>query len=189
MRKFLCVALGVVTSAFVCKAESISFPQGYVPFSSIFYESQPDQNGNMLVEGWTANGNGLGWVQLYNYLSSLPAVSGDQAYANQPIELAPGMFFSNVLVPTVAERAGDFQDFGGPVMDPMTGGPNGQDMVAFPGNQIPPSRLFGFFAFRVGAAVSPVPEPNGFFLLALGAGALSLKIKRTLRASSALPPK
>ena len=106
MRTFLLVAAGLLSTVFSGQAASITFPAGYVPFTSIYYESGPDQNGYSIVEGvlTTINQNGA----LYEYLLSLPALSDTQAYTNPSIELAPGLFFSNVLVPTSAKHPRGF---------------------------------------------------------------------------------
>jgi len=107
-------------------------------------------------------------MELVEYLRSLPAVSGNQLYANQPIELAPGRFFNNVIVPTAAEREGNFGAFG-PIYDPMTSAP-------FAGGIIPMSRFGELFAFRVGPAdpVSSTPEPAALFPTALGIAILAM---------------
>jgi hypothetical protein len=64
------------------------------------------------------------------------------------------------LVPTSAERGGDFRDFAGIITDPLSGQP-------FPENIIPTSVLGGFYAFRL-APSNAVPEPSPLNALALG---------------------
>jgi len=51
-------------------------------------------------------------------------------------------------VPTVLERNGNFSQFTGQLLDPLTGTP-------FPGNIIPMSRLGGVMAWRVSSALPP----------------------------------
>ena len=51
-------------------------------------------------------------------------------------------YSSLFTVPTQAQRNGDFSSFGTPIYDPATGDPaTGRNRTAFPGNQIPPSRM------------------------------------------------
>jgi hypothetical protein len=178
MRNHALLALALLVPSAFCTADPTTFPQGFTPFTSLDYRTFTDQNGYSLVVGEITTLDGMN--NLWNYLSSLPALSGNQHYANQPIELAPGVFFTNVLVPTSDERQGNFGDFGGPIYDPMTGTPGTATQFAayydltpanykpFSGNIIPMSRLFGIYAFRVGPDVSSVPEPAAFLLLALG---------------------
>ncbi len=125
---------------------------------------------------------------LWNYLSSLPAVTGDQYYAKQPVELAPGAFFNRVLVPTTTDIEGDFQDFGGAIYDPLTGTDGGAPTQfgvdynlalghysVFAGNIIPTSLPYGIYAFRIGPDLpdSSTPEPGAFLLVGLGLMALT----------------
>ena len=144
------------------QATPIAFPSGLVPLTSIEYSSAPDANGIRLVLGDST-------FQAFAALRSLPAPADGQQFSDSSIELAPGQFFSNVYVPTAAELEGNFQDFGGAVIDPFSGQP-------FPGNLIPTSRLGGIYAFRVGPAAAPVPEPGSLYTLSLLAIALGARL-------------
>ncbi|HEX4169157.1 MAG TPA: hypothetical protein VHZ55_27150, partial [Bryobacteraceae bacterium] len=161
MRTILVLSLALFATSCLCSATPIAFPQGFVPFSFLDYQTFSGPSGYSLVAGEISSAQAQ--VQLGEYLSSLPAISDNQRYQNQPIELAPGLFFDNVLVPTAEEIQGDFQDAGVSVYDPKTG-------IPFPGGIIPRSRLSELFAFRLGpgSAVSTAPEPGGFVLFALG---------------------
>jgi hypothetical protein len=163
-----------------CHAGTITFPSGDIPFSSLDYISKPDPAGYSLVVG-TISPDSLSDFTLY--LNSLPALAGNQAYSNTSIELAPGLFFSNVMVPTTAERQGLFQDFGGPIYNPFEFiSSAGWSPVAifynllpgqyapFAGNYIP-TTLFGDpFAFRIDLSdpSAAVPEPAGLLLIGMG---------------------
>jgi hypothetical protein len=151
-------------------ADPLSWPQGYVPFSAVynvdpFRGASPLPPGvytgfNQIISGLTGTAAQSG--DLSRYLESLPPIDDRELYANDPIELAPGVFFTDVLVSTIAEHQGNFgPDLGsfGPVYDPLSGLP-------FPDGIIPESRLFGTFAFLVGGddPVSPVPSPVAFCL-------------------------
>ncbi len=107
----------LLATSFLCQAEPISFPTDYVPFSFIDYLSLSDSNGFRLVVGEVGSPDKR--QSLLSYLAALPAVTGNQQYVGTPIQLAPGLFFNNVLVPTVSERAGDFASFRGPILDPI----------------------------------------------------------------------
>jgi len=162
MRIRFALATTFLASCLICQAAPISFPTGYIPFDFVDYVTS--QNGYSLIVGETTRSGGL--MELVEYLRSLPAVSGNQQYTDQSIELAPGQFFSHVLVPTSAEREGNFQDFGR-IIDPMASMP-------FPGSIIPMARFGELFAFRVGPAdpASTAPEPGAFLLVALGMAAV-----------------
>lgn len=153
--------LAFCSSAFLSQAASISFPQGLIPFTSIANETAKDASGNMLVLG---NSD----LALAQALASIPLpTSPNETFSNAYVGLAPAMFFSNVFVPTAAQRSGDFSAFSQPLIDPNTGNP-------FPGNIIPTSLLFGFFAFEVGPSSSAIPEPSALSLIFVGALALGL---------------
>ena len=110
-------------------------------------------------------------------LMSLPAISDAEKYANEPIQLAPGFFFNNVLVPTSAETQGNFADYGNPIDDPMTQRP-------FSGNYIPLLRLGTPFAFRIGPATAgnSVPEPRGLFAIVAAIATLgALRLRSALK--------
>jgi hypothetical protein len=178
-----------------CQAEAITFPSGDIPFSSLDYISKPDPEGYSLVVG-TISPDSLSDFMLY--LNSLPALSGNQSYSNASIELAPGLFFSNVMVPTTAERQGLFEDFGGPIYNPFALiSSAGWSPVAifynllpgqyapFAGNYIPTSLFGDPFAFRIGPSdpSATVPEPAGLLLIGIGFVLLGLAGSRLLRRS------
>ncbi len=103
----------------------------------------------MLVLGYT-NPALLPALNLLPFPNSL-----NQTFSDASIQLAPGVFFSNVFVPTPAQRTGVFTAFSQPLIDPVSG-------IPFAQNLIPTSRLFGdngLFAFEVGPASSAAPEP------------------------------
>ena len=138
------------------QASPTVFPAGFVPFTFIDSVSTPLSNGNRLVLGNS-------YLAAVSTIQTIPLPSfPNEVFANTSIELAPGQFFTNVYVPTAQERAGDYSQFNGLLIDPLAGLP-------FPGGIIPVSRLFGLYAFRVGPGSAAVPEPASLALLALGA--------------------
>lgn len=179
LRKFLVPSVCLLALNFVATAAPISFPSGFVPFSSIYYISPPDANGNQLVEGNLTDfdpGFGSGFAGIESITPGAP----DQQFSDALIQLAPGQWFSNVYVPTAAELKGNFQALPFPIFDPMTGVPgSGQGMRAFAGNNIPESRLPGLFAFEIGPASTATPEPNGGAMLAVAAALLGLLASRS----------
>lgn len=199
MRNSVLLILSSLISLSLCQADPIVFPSGYIPFDSLYYMTHRDQNGYSLVFGQTPHLN-----DLMHYLQSLPPLTGSQQYANGRIELAPGVFFTNVLVPTSAERYGDFRDFGAPIYNPMAGPIFGSSSqfaanyglppgiyLPFTQNIIPASLLGDFFAFRIGPSdpVSTTPEPSALLLFVIGLPAIlgayhfSVSSKRTARVS------
>ncbi len=124
------------------QAGSLAFPASLVPFTSVVSITGPTASGDRLILG-----NASSAAILQNMPSpNLPG--GHEVFADASIQLAPGQSFSNVYVPTAAERNGDFSDFPLPIIDPLSG-------VAFPNNIIPESRLFGLYAFRVASGRLP----------------------------------
>jgi hypothetical protein len=185
MRACLLLAFSLLAPIFRCQAEPITFPAGYVPFTFLDYMTVPDSNGYSLVVGEATAPGAL--QALVEYLRSLQAESGNQQYADEPIELAPGLFFNNVLVPTSSEVQGDFRDFGGLLYDPASGSLSGvptQFAVNYnlaPGRYTPfamsiiPMSVYGeLFAFRIGPddPASAVPEPGGLLPFAFGIATL-----------------
>ncbi len=152
------------SSAALLQAASIPFPPALIPFNSIANETAKDSSGNMLVLGYTN-------PALLPALVSIPFPSSpSEVFSNTLVGLAPAVFFSNVFVPTPAQRVGDFSAFSQPLIDPNTS-------TAFPRNIIPASLLFGnngFFAFEVGPSTSATPEPSALSLILGGALALGL---------------
>ncbi len=122
---------------------------GYTPFTSIYYVSPPSANGDRLVVGKMT-------MATFSQRSSIPLPSfPNEMFADVAIELAPGMFFSRVYIPTAAERMGDFSSFGGMLMDPLANMP-------FPANMIPPSRLPDPYAFRIKGATTTLMDRTAF---------------------------
>jgi hypothetical protein len=115
------------------------FPSGLIPFSSISYVTAARSNGDRLVVGYT--------TQSQIALVPLPNTTND-TFCDSTVQLAPGQYFSNVYVPTAAERFGDNSGFPSLLYDPLTGLP-------FPAGIIPASRLYGLFAWRIGPAAIP----------------------------------
>jgi hypothetical protein len=150
MQKLFLFAFCFLTATL--QAASISFPTGLVPFNSIANETAPAANGDILVLGY-AN------PALESALGSLPLPDApNETFSDASIQLAPGQFFSNVLVPTAAQRGGDYSAFSQPLIDPLTGTP-------FAGNIIPNVRLFGLYAFEVGPQAATIPEPSALNLM------------------------
>jgi hypothetical protein len=149
--------LALCLAAVTLQAASLPFPTGLVPFNSIANETAPAANGDILILGY-AN------PALEAALASLPLPNApNETFSDASIQLAPGQFFSNVLVPTAAQRGGDYSAFSQPLIDPVFG-------VPFAGNVIPNVRLLGptgngLFAFEVGPQAAAIPEPSALHLL------------------------
>lgn len=121
-----------------------SFPKAFVPFQQITSVAGPDPSGDRVVVGMMTGANFATATQ------KLPVsdVTVGKIYC-QPVQMGPGTL-AYAYVATAAERLGNFSAFGAPILDPLTG-------AAFPGNQIPASRLPspsataspGVFAWRV----------------------------------------
>lgn len=107
----------------------------------------------MLFKNLCTSGSAL---LIFFSLVPLPAAP-NELFADASIQLAPGVYFTGVYVPTAAERMGNFSSFLGPLLDPLGNGP-------FPGNMIPPVRWGDPFAFRIHA----VPEPGMAVVTLLG---------------------
>ncbi len=155
-----------VGTALAVQASPITFPSGFVPFTSIDYVTAPLANGDRLVLGNS-------FLAAASIIDSIPfPTSASQVFTDASIQLAPGQFFSDVYVPTAADRAGAYFEFSGLLTDPLTGAP-------FPGGFIPSSRLFGLYAFRLapGAAI-PTPEPISFALLGIALLLVPFAIRR-----------
>jgi len=117
----------------------ISFPSGFIPFTSITYVTAADSAGDHLVVGVSAPGA----LSLIKANIPAPAYS-DQIFCAQ-VQLAPGQFYSSVYVPTAAEVSGNFSAFNGLLTNPATNQP-------FPNGTIPSSQLNTLFAWRIGPA-------------------------------------
>jgi len=119
----------------------LSFPANLIPFSSVAYVTAANAAGQQLVVGNLTGGA--------NILTQLPPPdSNDEFYCDSAVQLASGQFYSNVFVPSLQERAGNFRAFAGLLVDPANNQP-------FPGGVIPGNRLGAVYAFRIGAA-----QPN-----------------------------
>ena len=138
----LLLILGI--SALQAKAQSCAnVPANFVPFSSVYYVTAPNANGDRLVVGTMS-------LDIFAVLQSqapLPSALNQQLC--NPLQIAPGIY-AQAYVPTAAERGGDFSVFGGSLLDPLTGTP-------FPGGIIPADRLPDPFAWRIRALVSAPP--------------------------------
>ncbi|HEX6773392.1 MAG TPA: putative baseplate assembly protein [Acidobacteriaceae bacterium] len=118
------------------------FPANLVPFSQYLYTTNANAAGDRLVVGQLA-------VDTETLLAAFPQPPRfpDQTFCDQ-VQLSPGTYV-NAYVPTQEELGGDFSAFDGLLIDPAT-------HEAFPGGQIPASRLAlnGVFAWRISS--SPV---------------------------------
>lgn len=127
---------------------STSFPESFVPFTSVYYLSKPNAAGDQLLVGNPAQAPGPDELVNWETIQSLPLPTFNNEQFCSSVTLAAGYSVS-AYVPTAAEKAGDFGSFSGLLIDPTTMiGPNG---TPFPGGIIPTSRLGGIFAWRVPA--------------------------------------
>jgi hypothetical protein len=119
------------------------FPLADPPFASVAYTSEANAAGDRLVVGVLSNpdiGKGAGGAA--TALSSLPApLVFNQQYCQQ-VDLGGGVY-ANPYVPTADERAGQFPDFVGLLVDPTS-------QIPFRDGIIPQDQLVaGLFAWRV----------------------------------------
>ena len=135
-----------------------------IPFTSIYYVTPPSANGDQLVVGKMASP--LAWSNFFS-LVPLPAAP-NELFADASIQLAPGVYFTGVYVPTAAERLGDFSSFVGVLINPWANQP-------FPFNMIPPALIGDPFAFRIHA----VPEPGMAVVTLLGLLGLLVRKSRS----------
>jgi len=116
--------------------QCVNFPSKTIPFTSIFYVTDPNAQGDRLVVGTPS-------PDFLNLLKQLPPSDPDspnQTYCS-PLELAPG-FYAQAYVPTSddsesgvpGERSGNFSAFDKLLLDPKTGS-------AFLDGKIPASRF------------------------------------------------
>jgi uncharacterized protein (TIGR03437 family) len=110
------------------------YPSGFVPFTSIYSVAGPDANGDKVIVGTVLPGN----LNQINQLLS-PTIP-DQEFCGTAT-LGDG-YDVTAYVPTAAERAGNFEAFGAPIIDPLSN-------VPFPGNIIPESLLGQVYAWRI----------------------------------------
>lgn len=119
-------------------AQCVNFPSSTVPFTSIYYVTDPNAQGDRLVVGAPTPG----FKGLLQQLPASDPESPNQVYCS-PLELAPG-FYVQAYVPTsdqtvnaqtvLGERSGNFAAFADLLVDPTNGN-------AFPSGQIPNSRF------------------------------------------------
>jgi len=133
-------------------------PSSYVPFTSIYYISAPDEAGDLLVVGFMTTG-------AYSGLSGVPLPDGTNQLFCNPITLAPGIV-ANAYVPTAAERLGNFSAFNGLLFDPTC---VEECPYYYPGGQIPITPTPGVFAWRIPATQPgpPVYVSTGSQILAV----------------------
>ena len=114
-----------------------TFPSGLIPFSSVTYVTAPNFAGDQLVVGALQGG--------LNTISRLTLPESNEQQYCDSLQLAEGQFYVSVYVPTAQERSGNFSQFSGLLVDPVTNQP-------FAGGVIPPNRLGSLYAFRIAAA-------------------------------------
>ena len=118
----------------------ISFPTGFIPFSSITYVTAADSAGDHLVVGVPS-------PAMFSFISAnlpLPAFA-NQTFCDAQVQLAPQQYYPNVYVPTAAELTGNFGAFAGLLA-------NSANAQPYPNGQIPAGQLGNVFAWRIGPA-------------------------------------
>ncbi len=136
----IAVFAGLILGPAYGQSTCVSFPSGFIPFSSISYVSAANFAGDLLVVGVPAPG-------ALNFIAAnipAPAIT-NQTFCDAQVQLAPGQFYPNVYVPTAAELSGNFSAFSGLLTIPGTTAP-------YAGGVIPSSQLSSVFAWRIGAA-------------------------------------
>src|ERR1700691_3242124 len=129
-----CLALARVLGQSTC----VTFPSGFIPFSSISYVTAANSAGDHLVVGVPAPGA----------LSAIgnnvpPPAFVNQTFCDAQVQLAPQQFYPNVYVPTAAELSGNFSAFAGLLVNPSNNQP-------YPNGVIPSGQLTSVFAWRIG---------------------------------------
>ena len=128
-----------------------AFPLASPPFSSVFYVTAPNGNGDRLVVGTPTGGTSA----LLTAIGNVPFPNATNQQFCDFVQLVPGAQ-ALAYVPSAAERTGDFSAFAGLLIDPTTGTPVSDGVLS--------PQTSTFWAWRVPAnAFSP---PAG---LALGA--------------------
>jgi hypothetical protein len=125
-----------------------------IPFTKIYYVTQPNSAGDRLVVGVPAAPPSV-------FLQSIPLPKAPNQQICDPIQLAPG-FYANVYVPTADERGGKFSAFADSLWDPQLDQSSKQPQL-FPGATIPQDRWdptdlvkipVPVFAWRIGSLAS-----------------------------------
>ncbi len=100
------------TSAMACQ----SFPAAFVPFVNVSYISAPNSVGDRLVVGeLVGDTNGILAIGANLPLAGAP----NEMYCDAQVRLGPKSTYTNVYVPSAAERSGDFSPFAELLLDPL----------------------------------------------------------------------
>ncbi len=142
MTKFLAL-MALLSPAALAQNTCVNFPsqQEGVPFASIAYVTAANSAGDHLVVG--ALPGGTSGLNAVNSNLPLPAFA-NQTFCGQ-VQLAPQQYYTNVYVPTAAERAGNYNPFTGLLVNPSTNQP-------YPNGVIPATQLGAVYAWRIGPA-------------------------------------
>ncbi len=141
---FSVFAFGLANAQPAC----IDFPTNFVPFSSISYVTAANSVGDHLVVGVPAAG------ALNSINANIPVPSStNQAFCDAQVQLAAQQLYSNVYVPSAAERTGTFSAFAGLLVNPSTNAP-------YAGGVIPTNQLSTVFAWRIGPAQTSTSNRN-----------------------------
>ena len=109
---------GFVLSCAYGQSTCVSFPSGFIPFSSISYVTAANFAGDHLVVGVPAPGA----LSLISANIPAPAFT-NQTFCDAQVQLAPRQSYPNVYVPTAAEVSGNFSAFTGLLTIPGTSQP------------------------------------------------------------------
>jgi hypothetical protein len=146
------ISLGTLASERLFAQTCPSFPPRVVPFLMVYYISDTDFEGNRWVVGdMGSRSRGLAIRE------QIPSPSFLNEKFCGSVEMAPGLFVE-AYVPTPQELSGNFSAFGVTLLDPLSRAFDSSGifgMLPFPGNQIPPDRLYRLFAWRI-------PTPSAF---------------------------
>lgn len=136
------IAVSQASAQTTTPAGCLDMPSNFVPFSSVYYTTPPNANGDRLVVGTMS----LDIYLAFRSQAPLPSTPNQQLCS--PLQVAPG-FYAQAYVPTQAERYGDFSDFQGLLLDPRTATPSNPNGTPFPGGIIPLSVVPNPFAWRI----------------------------------------
>ena len=104
----IAVFAGLIFARAYGQSTCVSFPAGFIPFSSISYVTAANSAGDHLVVGVPAPG-ALSFIA-----ANIPAPAfTNQTFCDAQVQLAPQQFYPNVYVPTAAEVGGNFSAFSG----------------------------------------------------------------------------